>query len=158
MELILITVQKLKSFFLKSVYFRSFGFIIAGLTGFLFSLNSLLRTVDDYPKVTGTIIHSQIRWNEVPFDIKINDSWFSIYYKKKFPELLEKAIPGKSATLWYGENNIIEQLIVEDEIVYQYSKPTLVWIILMTFGLIMFFGNIYYIIKFPQHAKGKENS
>ena len=71
-----------------------------------------------------------------------------------FPILKEKAIPGKEATIWYGENNLIEQLMVEEEIVYPYSKATWLWIILMAFGLFLSGGNIYDIIKYPFHAEG----
>ena len=148
---------KTKSFFLKSSYYRSYGFIIAGIIGFIFSLNSLTKTIDDYPKITGIINHSQVRWNDAPFDVQLKGKWFSVYYKKMFPILKEKAIPGKEATIWYGENNLIEQLMVEEEIVYPYSKATWLWIILMAFGLFVSGGNIYYLIKYPFHSEGKES-
>lgn len=151
---------KTKSFFLKSSYYRSYGFIIAGIVGFIFSLNSLIKTIDDYPFVQGKIVDAHLRWNDAPFSIKLEsnlNNWYRIYYREMFPILKEKAIPGKEATIWYGENNLIEQLMVEGEIVYPYSKATWLWIILMAFGLFLSGGNIYYIIKYPFHAEGKES-
>lgn len=149
--------RKTESFFLKISYYRSFGFIIAGIVGFLFSLNSFTKTIDVYPQITGIINHSQVRWNDAPFDIQVKGKWFSIYHKKIFPDLKEKAVPGKRATIWYGDNNRIVQLIVEGEIVFPYSKATWLWFILMAFGLFLSGGNIYYIIKYPFHSEGKES-
>lgn len=150
---------KNKSLFLKSAYYRSFGFIIAGIVGFIFSLNSLIKTVNDYPFIQGKIVDAHIRWNDAPYSIKLEsnlNNWYRIYYRKVFPILKEKAVPGKEATIWYGEGNLIEQLVVEDEVVYPYSKATLLWIILMAFGLFMSVGNIYYLVKYPHHARGEE--
>ncbi|MCT4638742.1 MAG: hypothetical protein N4A72_13665 [Bacteroidales bacterium] len=147
---------KTKSFFLKSSYYRSFWFVFIGIIIFFYSINNLNKTADDYPIVEGNITHTQIRWDDAPFDIKVNDRWYSIYYEKMFPVLTEKAIVGKRAKIWYNENNNIEQLIVDGEVIYPYSKATWLWIVLMIFGLFMSLGNVYYIIKYPSHAKGKE--
>jgi hypothetical protein len=149
---------KAKSFFLKTAYYRSFWFIIAGIIGFIVCMNSLTKKIDDYPKVVGVIKHTQLRWNDAPFDIELEGKkWFSIYYRKIFPVLQEKAVKGKQVMIWHNKKNNIEQLMVEGEIIYPYTKANWLWIVLMTFSLFLSVGNVIYIIKYPSDAEGKES-
>jgi hypothetical protein len=74
-----------------------------------------------------------------------------------FPVLKEKAVKGKKATIWYSEDHLIEQLKVEGEIIYPYSKATWLWIVLLVFGVALAGGHFIYIIKYPKHAEGKDD-
>lgn len=150
---------KTKSFFLKSSYYRSFWLIAIGIIIVFYSINNINKTVNDFPIIEGRITDTHLLWGDAPFSLKLDtnkDNWYRVYYRKIFPVLTEKAIVGKSAKIWYNENNNIEQFIVDGEVIYPYSKATWLWIVLMIFGLFMSLGNVYYIIKYPSHAKGKE--
>lgn len=147
---------KTKSFFLKTSYYRSYWYILAGIIGFIICLKNITKEVEDYPKVSGRIIHSQIRWHNTPFDLELEGKrWYFIYYKKLFPVLKEKAVKGKQATIWYDKKNKIQQLIIENEMVYEYDNATWFWIFFMAFCIFLSVGNVVYIIKHPAHARGK---
>lgn len=150
--------KKTTSFFLRTSYYRSFGFILVGVLMIIYSLKILTKDIDDYPKVNGVIIHTQIRWGDMPYDIKLkNELWFSIYDKDMFPVLKEKAVKGKKATIWYSDDHLIEQLKVEGEVIYPYSKATWLWIVLLVFGAALAVGHFIYIIKYPKHAEGRDD-
>jgi len=152
--------KKTTSFFLKTSYYRSLGFILAGILMIIYSLNNLTKDIDDYPKVNGIIKNAHLRYNDAPYSINLNtkpENWYRIYYRKMFPVLKEKAVKGKKATIWYSEDHLIEQLKVEGEIIYPYSKATWLWIVLLVFGTALTVGHFIYIIKYPKHAEGKDD-
>ncbi len=152
--------EKTTTLFLKTSFYRSYGFLMIGILMFIFSINNLNKTIDDFPWVKGKIIESHLRWNKAPYSIKLNSnkkSWFRIYDKNLYPILKEKATKGKRATIWYNDDHLIEQLQVEGEIIYPYSKATWLWVIVMLFGIGLSVGNIVYLIRYPSHAEGKDD-
>jgi len=145
------------SVFLKTSYYRSLGFILAGVLMIIYSLNNLKKSIEDYP-----IIKGQIKdiFNYDDYNIKLNTkpkTWYSISYREYFPVLAEKAVEGKKVTIRYDQSNRIEQLKVEGEIIYPYSKSSWLWIVLLVSGTALAAGHFIYIIKYPKHAEGKDD-
>lgn len=149
--------KKTTSFFLKTSYYRSFGFIIFGVLMTLYSLNNLTKSIDDYQKIKGEI---KDVFSYDDYNIKLNTkpkTWYSISYRKYFSVLEKKAIVGKKVTIWYDQSYRIEQLKVEGEVIYPYSKATWLWIVLLVFGAALAVGHFIYIIKYPKHAEGRDD-
>lgn len=145
--------KKVNSIFYYISHIRSLLFGLSGLLIVLYSINNLNQHLEDFPVTKGEIFFSNLRWDDKPFDIKLENKnglvWYSVYHRSKyFPILQEKAIKGKQATIWYNpEDRSIEQLVVEDELIVPYDKSVGVHVFFIIVGLACFVGTIVYFYK-----------
>ena len=158
------------SFIKKYSYLRA---IIIGLPfGILCLIYGvrLFRTIpkndNDLIKITGIVekvgiekIHRDNR-NFVLYMIQLKnkEKYYSEYIDKLEYIFEQEDKKNVSIIIWTTEDNeFIEQLVVNDELIIEYSPPFLIAHIFFWLGLVTILSALIYIIKHPEELTGKKN-